>query len=155
MEIKVIMLINLVAYSFMVSQSFSYIIALTDVQKNMQPAAYIELRKLLDKNYRAKYSIVIYTSLITGILLTILSSMNLSGILFISSAIALAALIADIILAVKGNVPINKIINTWSVETYPHNWTDYRARWLSIFAKRQIVNIVGFLSLLLGAIFGS
>ena len=155
MEIKVIMLINLLAYSFIVSQSFSYIIALRNVQTNLQPQSYIEMRKLLDKNYQVKFRIVIYVSLLTCSVLTILSSMNLTGLLFITSGIALTGLIAEIILTLKGNVPINKVINTWTADNYPVNWQDYRTKWLSIFAKRQAINIIGFLSLLIGAVFGS
>ena len=155
MEIKIIMLVNLLAYSFIVSQSFSYIIALRNVQESMGAANYIELRHLLDKNYQVKFRIVIYVSLLSCSVLTILCSSDPDGLLFISSLIALIALIAEIILTLKGNVPINKVINTWSAESYPPDWKDYRAKWLSIYAKRQIVNITGFLSLLIGAIFGT
>ena len=155
MEIKIIMLVNLVAYSFVVSQSFSYIIALRNVQETMEAASYIELRQLLDKNYQVKFRIVIYVSLLSCSVLTMLCSRDPEGLLFISSVIALIALIVDIILTLKGNVPINKVINTWSAESYPADWKAYRAKWLSIYAKRQIVNIAGFLSLLLGAIFGT
>ena len=155
MEIKIIMLINLLAYSFIVSQSFSYIIALRNVQSNMQPAAYIELRKLLDKNFQVKFRIVVYISLLTCTVLTVLSSMNLTGLLFITSATALTGLVLEILLAVKGNVPINKVINTWSADNYPADWKDYRAKWLSIFTQHQVASSIGFLSLLIGAIFGS
>lgn len=155
MEIKVIILINLLAYSLIVSQSFSYIIALRNVQRNMQPQSYIELRKLLDKNFQIKFRIVFYFSLLSCSALTLLSSMHLTGLLFITSATALAGLIIETILTLKGNVPINREINTWSADNYPLNWQDYRNRWLTIFAKRQVVNIIGFLSLLVGAVFGS
>ena len=155
MEIKVIMLINLLAYSFIVSQSFSYIIALRNVQRNLQPGAYIEVRKLMDKNFQKKFRIVFYISLLTCTVLTILSSMNLTGLLFITSTTALAGLVIETILTLKGNMPINKVINTWTSDNYPVNWQDYRTKWLSIFAKRQVVNIIGFLSLLVGAVFGS
>ena len=155
MEIKVIMLINLLAYSFIVSQSFLYMIALKNVQTSMQPASYIELRKLLDKNFQVKFRIVVYVSLLTCTVLTVLSSMHLTGLLFITSALALVGLIVEILLAVKGNVPINRVINSWSADNYPANWEEYRAKWLAIFAKRQVVNIIGFLSLLVGAVFAS
>ena len=153
MEINIVIFITLLAYSLVVSQSFSYIIALTDAQKNMQAATYIELRKLLDKNFRKKYSFVIYLSLISSVVLTILTSMNTSSMLFIGSSIALLALVIDIALTLKGNMPINNLINTWSADNYPSNWKSYRAKWLSVFEKRQIANIIGFLSLLFGAIF--
>lgn len=153
MEINIIIFITLLAYSLVVSQSFSYIIALTDTQKNMQAASYIELRKLLDKNFRKKYRFVIYISLLSSVALTVLTSMNTSSMLFIGSAIALLALILDIILALKGNMPINNMINTWTEENYPSDWKLYRAKWLSVFEKRQIANIIGFLSLLAGTLF--
>lgn len=155
MEIKIIMLINLLAYSVIVSQSFLYMLALRNVQKTMQAASYIELRKLLDKNFQAKFRIVFYTSLVTCTVLTILCSMHLTGLLFITSATALTGLVAETILIVKGNLPINKIINTWTPENYPPDWQMYRSKWLSIFAQRQAANIIGFLSLLVGAVFGS
>ena len=153
MEINIIIFINLLAYSFIVSQSFAYIIALTDTQKNMEAGTYIELRKLLDKNFRKKYKFVIYISLLSSIVLTILTSMNTSSILFIGSSVALLALIIDIILTLKGNMPINNIINTWTKDNYPSDWKSYRSKWLSIFSKRQIVTITGFLCLLIGVIF--
>jgi hypothetical protein len=153
MEINIIIFINLLAYSFIVSQSFSYIIALTDTQKNMEACTYIELRKLLDKNFRKKYKFVIYISLVSSIVLTILTSMNTSSMLFIGSSIALIALIIDIILTLKGNMPINNLINTWTKDNYPSDWKSYRSKWLSIFNKRQIVTITGFLCLLIGVIF--
>jgi uncharacterized membrane protein len=76
-------------------------------------------------------------------------------LLFISATIAFVALIADTLLTVKGNLPINDIINTWSSDSYPTNWTDYRAKWFNVFQYRQIINIVGFVTLLIGAVFGS
>lgn len=154
MEINIIIFLTLLAYSFLVSQSFLYIIALHNVQTNMEAVSYIELRKLLDRNFRKKYSIVVYSSLISTTLLTFLCSAEPTGILFISAAIALAALIIDTLLTVKGNMPINKIINTWSKDNYPADWKLYRKKWLSVFGKRQVAVIIGFLSLLLGAVFG-
>jgi len=154
MEINIILFINLLAWSVMVSQSFSYIIALRNVQVNMAAGTYIELRKLLDKNFRKKYSIVVYTTLASSTILLIICCVEPTSFLFISSAIAWIALIIDTILTIKGNMPINNIINTWTKENYPDNWYSYRSKWLSIFGKRQVAVITGFLSLLLGVVFG-
>lgn len=150
---NILILINLFAYGFVVSQPFTYIIALKEVQMNMQPAAYIELRKLLDKNYTITFRVVIYVTLASSSLLCILFCIEPMSLVFISSALALVLLIVEILLAVKGNVPINKVINSWSHDDYPEDWEVYRNRWLAIFAKRQLVSIAGFASLLVGAVF--
>ncbi|MEO6668757.1 MAG: hypothetical protein ABIN36_04735 [Ferruginibacter sp.] len=154
MEINIVIFINLLLYAVVVSQPFIYMIALGDVQRNLQPNTYIELRKLLDKNFRKKYTWVIYTSLVSSTLLTVLCMAQPDCLMFITAAIAWIVLIMEIFWAVKGNRPINKIINSWTENNYPTNWNEYRISWFRIYAKRQIVNIIGFLSLLAGVVFG-
>lgn len=151
---KFILLITILAYGMVVSQSFMYIFALKNVQFNLEANAYIELRKLLDVSMSANFKYVMYIALLANLLLVISNFKNTGSLLFITSAIAFIAIIADVLIAVKGNIPINTIISTWSPDNYPANWGDYRAKWLSIFQYRQIANITGFLSLSIGAIFG-
>lgn len=154
MEIKITLFISLLLYAVVISQSFFYILAMSNVMKNMQPATYIESRKLLDRNLRTSLSIVYYLSLIASIALTTFCVINPSGLLFICSIIALVALIADVMLTIKGNQPLNKIFNSWSASDYPANWKDYRSKWFAIYNIRQVINIIGFVSLLAGLIFG-
>ena len=152
---KIILLSTLLAYSIIVSQSFMYILALKNVQLNLEVSSYTELRKLIDTSMRSSFKYVIYAALLTNLLLVVSTIKNPGSLLFISATIAFVALIADTLLTVKGNLPINDIINTWSSDSYPTNWTDYRAKWFNIFQYRQIINIVGFVTLLIGAVFGS
>jgi len=152
---KIILLSTLLAYSIIVSQSFMYILALKNVQLNLEVSSYTELRKLIDTSMRSSFKYVIYAALLTNLLLVVSTIKNPGSLLFISATIAFVALIADTLLTVKGNLPVNDIINTWSSDSYPTNWTDYRAKWFNIFQYRQIINIVGFVTLLIGAVFGS
>ena len=154
MEIKINLFITLLLYAFVISQSFFYILAMSNVLKNIQPATYIESRKLLDKNLRASLPVVYYLALIASIALTAFCLVNPSGLLFICSVIALAALLADAVLTMKGNKPINKTINTWSASDYPANWKEYRSKWFIVYNMRQVANIIGFVSLLAGLVFG-
>lgn len=154
MEIKITLFITLLLYAIVISQSFFYILAMSNVLTNMQPGTYIELRKLLAKNLRASLPILYYLALIASIALTAFCVINPSGVLFICSVIALAALLTDMALTIKGNRPINETINTWSVSDYPVNWKEYRSKWFSIYNMRQVANIIGFVSLLAGLIFG-
>ena len=154
MEIKITLFITLLLYSFVISQSFFYILGLSNVLKSMQPATYIESRKLLDKNLRASLPAVYYLALIASIALVTFCVLNPSGVLFICSIIALAALLADLILTIKGNRPINETINTWSASNYPANWKEYRSKWFAVYTIRQVANIIGFVSLIAGLIFG-
>jgi hypothetical protein len=150
---KFILLITILVYGMIASQSFMYFFALKNVQLNLDANSYIELRKLIDISMSNKFRYMMHTALLANLLLIVSNFKNVGSLLFITSAIAFVALIIDAMTAVKGNIPINTIISTWSPDNYPTNWEDYRTKWLSIFQYRQLANITGFVSLLIGAVF--
>jgi hypothetical protein len=154
MLFKIILLIAILSYSVIVAQSFMYIIALKNVQYKMQAAAYIELRKLMDAAFNTTYKFAVYAALLSNLALLIVIGKNYFTIFFVSSCLAFCALVMDVLLALKGNVPINKQINTWAEDNYPDDWAEYRTEWLQIFQYRQVVTVTGFILLLTGAVFG-
>lgn len=152
---KILLVLMLLSYSIIVSQSFMYILALKHVQLSLGANSYTELRQLIDISMRSNFKYVIYAALLSNLGLVITTIKNPGSLLFITAVVAFAALVLDIIIAVKGDLPINDVINSWSTDNYPKNWAEYRTKWFHIFQYRQIANITGFISLLIGAVFGS
>ena len=153
MEIKITLFITLLLYAFVISQSFFYILAMSGTLKKMQAETYIETRNLLTEKLQTPLQLVYYSALGSSVLLTSFCVVNPSGWLFICSAIALIALVADVLLAVKGNIPLNKFINSWTTVNYPADWKQYRSKWFTLYHVRQVLNITGFVSLLAGWVF--
>ena len=131
-----------------------YMLALKQVQINLSPNSYIELRKLMDTAMRSNFKYVMFTALIANVVLVAINFKQPGSVIFVTAVIALICLVADFVIIIKGNMPINDVINSWSVSNYPNNWADYRNNWLRIFQYRQISAITAFISLLIGAIFG-
>lgn len=155
MTTKIIFAITLLAYAMIASQAFMYILSLKYVQLNLGADSYTEIRKLIDTSMRLNFKYVIYTALLANVLLVILTAKNPSSLVFITAAIALVALVAEIILTLKGNLPINDIINVWSADHIPANWSEIRDKWFTIYSYRQIASITGFVSLVIGMVFGA
>jgi len=132
-----------------------YILSLKEVQLNLGANAYTEIRKLTDISMRASFKYVIYAALLANVLFLIVTAKNPTSLIFLSAIISLLALVVEIMLTLKGNLPINDVINTWSADTIPANWTSFREKWFAIFQYRQVASITGFLSLLIGAVFGT
>lgn len=154
MGIKICLFINFILYSTVVSQSLFYLLCMTHVTRRLQASTYIESRQLLDTKLRPTLSGVYYLALLSSLVLVALSATNPAGLLFKCSILSLIALIADIIITFAGNIPINRVINSWSVNSYPADWNNYRNRWLDIYGIRQAVNLAGFIALLTGIVFG-
>jgi hypothetical protein len=155
MTTKIIFTITVLAYAMIASQAFMYILSLKHVQLNLNANAYTEIRKLTDISMRASFKYVIYAALLANVLLVIATVKTPGSLVFITATIALVALVAEILLTLKGNLPINDVINTWSADNVPANWTVVREKWFTIFQYRQIASITGFVSLVIGAVFGT
>lgn len=155
MTIKILLFLSLLTYSMIVSQSFMYLISLKTVQLQLGAGPYTQLRKLIDAGMRANFKYVVYSALAATLLLAVLAVRDPGRLLFITSAFAFLALVLDVAIMTRGNLPINDVINGWTAETIPADWADYRDRWLRLFGYRQIASIAGFVSLLTGAVFGS
>lgn len=154
MLVKIVLLVTVLSYSVVVSQPFMYLLTLKNTQLALDGSRYTEVRQLIDANMRSVLKYVVYTALLANLLLIITSVKTQGHLLFVSACTAFVALVADVVLTLKGNAPLNSVINSWSPQNYPANWTDIRQRWFAVFQYRQIVTITGFMSLLAGAAFG-
>lgn len=153
MMLKSLIFINLLGFAFITGQALFYLLAMYGAQKNLRAAAYVELRNLLDTRLNVRLRIVYYTVLVSSPLLCVLTPCKTDSLLFMTSAIACIALWVDVFVMMKGNLPLNKRIQSWTPDNYPDNWQECRAEWLRYYRLRQIAAITAFLSLLAGVVF--
>ncbi|MEZ0386307.1 MAG: hypothetical protein ACAI34_04510, partial [Verrucomicrobium sp.] len=59
--------------------------------------------------------------------------------------------VASLVIAVRGNVPLNIIMTTWDPRSPPADWAVIRDRWFTFHHWRGCVETLGFLLLLIGA----
>lgn len=152
MLIQVTLVVTLILYAAIASQSFMYMLALETVQRKLNVNNYIILRQLIDRAMMARLKYVMYASLAMNVFLVGLLSHTPDSLLFLTALLACGMLIVDMLIAVKGNLPINGVINSWSPDNHPATWFKYRDRWLKFFRYRQIAVIIGFVSLVIGAV---
>ena len=151
--IRVAIITNLLAYSTVVSQPLFYIVALTSAQRAMSGSAYVELRQRINAVMNRRVPAIYLITLVTILVLLVLSWRAGALRVLITTIVSLLCLVADIALMVRENVPINGVIDRWSTTNYPGDWDVYRTKWFTIFGYRQVVLLVGFISLLIGAVF--
>lgn len=125
------------------------------MQLKLDRNSYTEIRKLIDSSMRASFKYVIYVALLANVLLVIATAKTPCSLVFWGAIIALFALVAEILFTLKGNLPINNVINTWSADSTPANWATFGGKWFTIFQYRQIASITGFISLVIASIFGT
>jgi uncharacterized membrane protein len=155
MTTKLILLFTILAYAMIASQAFMYMLSLKQVQINLNAEAYATIRKLTDASMRASFKYVIYAAIIANLLLVAITVKNPASLVFLCAAISFLCLVGEILLTLKGNLPINDVINTWTPGNIPANWESLREKWFTIFQYRQVVSITGFVLVVIGAVFGT
>ncbi len=60
------------------------------------------------------------------------------------AAAGLVLIIADVAVTLRGNVPINKHVQSWQQDAPPPDWTDYRDRWERLHTLRTWLVVPGF-----------
>jgi hypothetical protein len=151
--LRLSILMNLIAYATLVSQPLFYIIALTNAQRGLSGSAYVELRQRINAVMSRRVPVLYGATVVTVLALLVLSWRAGSGNVLVTTIVGFLCLVVDIVLMLRENVPINGVMDRWSIPGYPEDWAAYRDRWLAIFGYRQVVLLVGFVSLLVGAVF--
>jgi len=150
--IRIAIITNLIAYSIVVSQPLFCIVALGRAQQALSAAAYIELRQRINFVMTSRVPVIYLSTLVTGLLVLVLSLRLRDWSGLATAAVPLLCLVIDIIFMMRENVPINGVIDQWSTTNYPEDWEMYRTKWFEIFAYRQVLLLVGFFALLVGAV---
>ncbi len=151
--IRLAILTNLLAYATVVSQPLFYLVALTSVQRALSGSAFVELRQRINAVMDRRIPVIYLTTLVTTLVLLALSWRASTWTVLVTTIVALVCLVADAVLMVRKNVPINGAMARWSTTDHPADWDVYRSKWFAIFGYRQIVLVVGYVSLLFGAVF--
>ena len=150
--LRVSIVLSLLAYAVVLSQPLAYLFFLGTAQRALSPAAYIELRQRINAVMTRRISLVYSAALVTVLSQLALAWRSDAGASFVAAAVALACLLVDVFFMLRENVPINGVMDRWSTTEYPADWERYRAKWFAIFAYRQVVLLVGFVALLVGAV---
>ena len=140
----------LLLYLVVVAQAIFYLFAASKAFSRISMNAYAEIRNSIDQVIVGRLTFVYPATLLVG-LLVVLSQVKAPGSPgFITAAIALGCVAADVALAAKFNMPINAQFRAYSAGMPGADWELLRKTWLQYIEYRAVLQVVGFLALLVG-----
>ena len=115
-------------------------IGLGRAMSRLSVSTYVEFHQATNHTFNPYMPIVVVGALLGGIVLAILSPgvHSLSGELAIAGSACYAAVLA---IALSTDVPINKQIARWSVQSPPDDWALIRARWIRFHIVRTLFSL--------------
>ena len=115
-------------------------IGLGRAMSRLSASTYVEFHQATNHTFDPYMPIVVVGALLGGIVLAILfrAVHSISGELAIVGFVCYAAVLTVSLLT---NVPINKQVARWSVQSPPDDWALIRARWVQFHIVRTLFSI--------------
>jgi hypothetical protein len=150
---KIIAFFNVLLYSLIAGQGFYMLLGGSQALKQLSVGAFIEQRQSVDKAITRNLSLSYLLTLAYSASYIFLLVWNKTPQLQLTTAIlAFLLFLADLFLAIRGNVPINKEIDSWQENAHPMDWTTYRDLWIKYMAWRNWLAILALVVFLFGLI---
>jgi hypothetical protein len=148
--IKIVRFLYLINYVFISSQLLFYMLILKDAMKLISIENFMEQRRVVDLLAEDRLRFLYYSGLILSGVVLFFSGRKMASPFFISAVIASLCLLADLAVAIKGNIPLNAQFNAYTAGADPSKWESLRSQWLTYIQWRGICILIGTGSLLMG-----
>ncbi|RYY93685.1 MAG: hypothetical protein EOO11_19300 [Chitinophagaceae bacterium] len=151
MAIPLLRLLHLLLYFVVAVQLVYYLYLMGDALQQVSIGAFLEERRIVHPLVMKRHQAVYYACLATSVLMLFLAWRERTALGFVPHAIALLCLVADIVIAMKGNGPINTQIQA-AVAAPGTDWEALRTQWLTLIKTRGAVISAGMLALFIGLV---
>lgn len=151
MSIWIAILYALALLPYAVFFGISVFIFMAPCYDKLSGRAFVEYFQAIDPYMKVRAPVVGQLKLGLTIPLLVLQVREWDRPAFALTCFALLASLASAVIAVRGNVPLNRHMDGWSAESPPAEWAEVRRAWLKFHDWRGIAEIAAFLALLIAA----
>lgn len=149
MALKTTQFIQTLLICILAGQAFFYTIGGAAGLKSVSASTFIEQRKAIDIVIGPYLRVIYPATVLISLAVLVLLRQQVNSLAFVLSTLTLLLVLIDIAFAVKGDIPLNNQINSWSPSVYPANWATVRNQWFYYMQWRQVCSIGGLVCVLL------
>ena len=121
-------------------------VALNPVLRAVDATIYIQIKQSFDIHAPRIAKPVMLLCLAAALATLVTAFVSSSMMVIGASALSLTALVIALLAVVRGDLPINRTMATWSAEEPPENWRAVRTRWERFFALRTGASCLALLA---------
>lgn len=140
---------NVLLYALIAGQGFYMLLGGSRALKQLSVGAFIEHRQSVDKAIARSLSISYLLTLAYSASYIFLVWYERPSLQLAPAILAFLLLVTDVFIATKGNVPLNKEINSWQEHAYPMDWITHRDLWIKYMTWRNWLSIFALIFFLL------
>jgi len=131
----------------------SGVAALNPALRALDPLTYVAVKQSADRHFPALMKPLTLTGLGALLAQTVLAALQGQPGVAGPAAVGLLAAVVALVAVLRGDLPINQQMATWTGGDPPADWLTWRSRWERYFLIRTIATLVAFVAALTGLSF--
>ncbi|HRI59884.1 MAG TPA: hypothetical protein PK228_09175 [Saprospiraceae bacterium] len=148
---KIFAFFNILLYALIAGQGFYMLLGGSQALKQLSVGAFIEQRQSVNKAIARNLTIsYLFTLAYSASYILLLVWYEMPLLQMAAALLAFLLLLADLFIATRGNLPLNKEIDTWQAHAHPMDWVTQRDLWISYMTWRNWLSILALVIFLLG-----
>lgn len=148
---NLIRMTHLLLYFLVAVQLVYYFYLMGDALQLVRIESFLDERRIVHPLVMQRHQLVYYACLLTSLVMVGLSWRDANWFSLALYGLALVCLVADVVIALKGNNPINTQVQEAVAGL---DWEALRSDWIRLIKIRGGIISVGMLSLFVGLVFG-
>lgn len=145
--VSALVVISLVLTGLVAGTMAVGLVAVRPAMHSLPPTSYVLVKQAFDVSYPKLMKPLQISSLLSTVALAVMAAVDDASTCAIIAAVAAVAVLTNILVTVRGDLPINNAMATWRPEAPPADWESQRARW-DFFNSIRTTAAVGALVLL-------
>ncbi|NHA06139.1 hypothetical protein G7092_20185 [Mucilaginibacter sp. HC2] len=139
--------LQLLVVIIIASQGIFYFIGCAEAMKHLTVPVFADYRKALDSFIAGRLKVLYYIALALGVTVLILSRQQMSGLVFLCTLVATLCIVMDVLIALKGSIPINNQFNQYPAANVA-DWRGLQLSWVKLILIRGIFSSTALITLL-------
>ncbi|MCK9920541.1 DUF1772 domain-containing protein [Frankia sp. AgPm24] len=149
--VSALVVISLVLTGLVAGTMTIGLVAVRPAMHTLPATTYVTVKQAFDVSYPKFMKPLQITSLFSTVALAVAAAVAGPTTSAILAAIAAVAVFTNIIVTVRGDLPINNAMATWTPDAPPSDWQSHRARWDFFNSIRTIAALTALVLLALAA----
>ncbi len=116
--------------------------SLNPVMRTLDGPTYLAVKQAADREFPKIAKPLMLASLTVTVVLAVTAAVLGHADVLVLGLAATAALLVTLLAILRGDLPINRAMASWTPSTLPGNWAAVRSAWEKSFAVRVVANAI-------------
>lgn len=114
------------------------VLALNPALRAVDPTAYLAVKQSMDRRFPALMRPLSLAGVVALLVLTVLAAVDGHAGVAVPAGVGLVCAVLAVVAVLRGDLPINERMATWTADALPADWRDWRRRWERFFLVRTL-----------------